>query len=39
VIGRLHDDALLLDPRTIGEDQIEVAAAAVVSALRAREHA
>jgi L-seryl-tRNA(Ser) seleniumtransferase len=37
VIARLHDDALLLDPRTIGDEQVEVAAAALVAALRALE--
>jgi L-seryl-tRNA(Ser) seleniumtransferase len=37
VIARLHDDALLLDPRTMSDEQAKLAAAAVVAALRGRE--
>jgi L-seryl-tRNA(Ser) seleniumtransferase len=33
VIARLSEGALLLDPRTIGDDELDVAAAAVASAL------
>jgi L-seryl-tRNA(Ser) seleniumtransferase len=34
VIARLSEGALLLDPRTIGDDELDLAAAAVTSALR-----
>jgi L-seryl-tRNA(Ser) seleniumtransferase len=37
VIARLHEQALLLDPRTMSDEEAEVAAAALAAALRARE--
>jgi L-seryl-tRNA(Ser) seleniumtransferase len=37
VITRLHEQALLLDPRTMSDEEAEVAAAALAAALRARE--
>jgi L-seryl-tRNA(Ser) seleniumtransferase len=36
LIGRIHDGRLLLDPRTLGDDEVEAAAAAVRSALDTR---
>jgi L-seryl-tRNA(Ser) seleniumtransferase len=37
VIARQHEHALLLDPRTMSDEEAEVAAAALAAALRARE--
>jgi L-seryl-tRNA(Ser) seleniumtransferase len=37
VIARLHEQALLLDPRTMSDEEAEVAAAALTAVLRARE--
>ena len=34
VVGRIADDRLLLDPRTMGEEELEPAARAVLSAAR-----
>ena len=34
VVGRIEDGRLLLDPRTLAEDEVDVAAAALRDALR-----
>jgi L-seryl-tRNA(Ser) seleniumtransferase len=33
VLGRIHDGRLLLDPRTLGDDEVALVAAAVTGAL------
>ena len=33
VIGRIHDDRVLLDPRTLNDGEVELAAAAARSAI------